>query len=89
MTELIDNQNPEPQPVEAKTNGQARKPSRKKTTKSAAVTLVEQAEELRSALRDAMTKTTALIQAIKEHQRRGRALRNTLASLKQLQAVDA
>jgi len=89
MTEPIENQNPEPQTAEAKTNGQARKPSRKKAAKNATVTLVEQTEELRNALRDALTKTTALIQAIKENQRRGRALRNTLASLKQLQAVDA
>ncbi|MGA2619389.1 MAG: hypothetical protein ABSF26_17415 [Thermoguttaceae bacterium] len=89
MTEPIENLNPEPQTTEAKTNGQARKPSRKKAAKNATVTLVEQAEELRNALRDALTKTTTLIQAIKENQRRGRALRNTLASLKQLQAVDA
>jgi len=89
MSDPIENQNPQPQPTEAKTNGQARKPSRKKAAKNATVTLVEQAEELRGALRDAMGKTTALIQAIKENQRRGRALRNTLASLKQLQTVDA
>jgi hypothetical protein len=89
MSEPVENQNPECQTAEAKTNGQARKPSRKKAAKNTAVTLVEQAEELRGALRDALTKTTALIQAIKENQRRGRVLRNTLASLKQLQSVDA
>jgi hypothetical protein len=84
MTEPTENQSPEPLTPETKTNGQARKPSRKKAAKNAATTLVEQAEELRGALRDALTKTSALIQAIKENQRRGRALRNTLASLKQL-----
>ena len=57
MAEPIENQNPEPQTTEAKTNGQARKPSRKKAAKNATVTLVEQAEELRGALRDALTKT--------------------------------
>ncbi len=89
MIEPVENQNPEHQTTEAKTNGQARKPSRKKAAKNATETLVEQAEELRGVLRDALTKTTALIQAIKENQRRGRGLRNTLASLKQLQSVDA
>ena len=89
MTEPIVTPSIDPQPSdESKTNGQARRSPKRKAAKNATVTLAEQAAEVRGALRHALTKTSALIQAIKENQRRGRALRNTLASLKQLQAVD-
>ncbi len=49
---------------------------------------LEQATALRTALRDAVNKTSELIRALKREQKQSRLVRSTLASLKQIQAVD-
>lgn len=49
---------------------------------------LEQATALRSALRDAVNKTTELIRTLKREQKQSRLVRSTLASLKQIQAVE-
>ena len=72
MSETNGNHNTEPQTGDVKSNGQARRRHRRKAAKNSAATLIEQAEEMRGALRDVLAKTSALIQAIKENQRRTR-----------------
>jgi hypothetical protein len=49
---------------------------------------LEQATALRTTLRDAVNKTSELIRALKREQKQSKLVRSTLASLKQLQAVD-
>ena len=49
---------------------------------------LEQATVLRSVLRDAVNKTSELIRALKREQKQSKLVRSTLASLKQIQAVD-
>ena len=49
---------------------------------------LEQATALRSALRDAVNKTSELIRTLKREQKQSKLVRSTLASLKQIQTVD-
>jgi hypothetical protein len=49
---------------------------------------LEQATALRTVLREAVNKTSELIRALKRDQKQSRLVRSTLASLKQIQAVD-
>ena len=51
--------------------------------------VLEQAHALRSVLRDALTKTNELVLSIKRHKRKSRLVESTLASLRQLQSIDA
>jgi hypothetical protein len=52
-------------------------------------TVLEQAHALRSVLRDALSKTNELVLSIKRHKRKSRLVESTLASLRQLQTIDA
>jgi hypothetical protein len=52
-------------------------------------TVLEQAHALRGVLRDALTKTNELVLSIKRHKRKSRLVESTLASLRQLQTIDA
>ncbi len=52
-------------------------------------TVLEQAQSLRGALRDALTKTNELVASIRRHKRQSRLVESTLASLRQLQSIDA
>jgi len=51
--------------------------------------LIEQAESLKSTLRQAAADTSELIAQLKRHRKQSKAVRSTLASLRQLQAIDA
>lgn len=51
--------------------------------------VIEQAEAVKASLRDAVSKTTQLIAALKRHRRQAKAVQSTLAALKQLQNIDA
>lgn len=51
--------------------------------------LIEDAEALKVALRDALSKTTALIAGLKRQRQQTRLMRSTLQSLKALQTLDA
>jgi hypothetical protein len=60
------------------------RPTHQETTAGA----LEQATALRTTLRDAVNKTSELIRTLKREQKQSRLVRSTLASLKQIQAVD-
>ena len=49
--------------------------------------LIRQAEALRTSLRDTLLKTNDLLKGLKRHRRQSRALRNTIASLRQLKTL--
>jgi hypothetical protein len=49
----------------------------------------EQAEAVKASLREAASKTTQLIAALKRHRKQAKAVQSTLAALKQLQNIDA
>jgi len=51
--------------------------------------LIEQAEALKVALRDSLSKTSELISALKRHRKQSKLVQSTLQSLRRLQAVDA
>ena len=51
--------------------------------------LLTEAEALKSSLRDAYARTNQLLLAIKRHKKQAHAVRATLASLRQLQHIDA
>ena len=57
---------------------------------SAGVTaLVEQGESVKTSLRETLSKTTELIAALKRHRKQSKIVDSTLASLRQLKAIDA
>ena len=49
--------------------------------------LIDQAELLRSSLRQSLTHTVELIRSLRRHRQQSKLMRSTLASLKQLQTV--
>ena len=51
--------------------------------------VIEQAEAVKASLRDAASKTSQLIAALKRHRKQAKAVQSTLAALKQLQNIDA
>ena len=51
--------------------------------------LINQAEVVRSALREAVAKTSEVIAGLKRHRKQSRLVKSTLASLRQLQVLDA
>jgi len=51
--------------------------------------LIDQAEAIRSSLRETVAKTSALIAGLKRHRKHSKIVRSTLASLRQLQSMDA
>ena len=51
--------------------------------------LIEQAEAVKTSLRDSLSKTSELISALKRHRKQSRAVQTALVSLRRLQAVDA
>jgi hypothetical protein len=69
-----------------KTNGQVRK-STPKAGQQDLAGLIQQAEILRTALRDSLVKTNELLKGLKRHRRQSRALQNTIASLRQLKGL--
>lgn len=59
----------------------------RRTRKALEISLVDQAQALRSNLRDLLKQSAELVRSIKRQRQADRVLRSTLASLKQLQAV--
>ena len=53
------------------------------------VSLIEQAETVRTSLRESMDKVGDLITSLKRHRKQSRLVQSTLSSLKQLQSLDA
>jgi hypothetical protein len=49
--------------------------------------LIEDVQALQGVLRDALTRTAHLLHGLKQQKKRSRLMRNTLASLRQLQLV--
>ena len=49
--------------------------------------LIDQAEALRGALRDALVKTSELLKGLKRHRRQSRALQQTIAQLRTLKTL--
>ena len=60
-----------------------------KNSASESVDLIEQAEAVKAALRDAHTKVSELIVALKRHQKQFKIVHSTLSSLRQLKAIGA
>jgi hypothetical protein len=70
-------------------NGRSRSNAAASTQQEAQSSSLDQAVALQAALRDAVTKTTELIRALKREKKQAKLVRSTLASLKQLQTLDA
>ena len=51
--------------------------------------VLAQAETVKASLRDSLGKTTALIASLRRHRKQSKLIRSTLASLQQLQSLDA
>jgi len=51
--------------------------------------LIEQAEAVKTSLRESLSKTGELVSSLKRHRRQSKAVASTLKSLRRLQAVDA
>ena len=71
----------------SKTNGQARKATGRKAELQDTAALIEQAEKFRTALHDLVYQASGLVKALKQHRRQSRAIRNTIASLRQLKTL--
>ena len=72
-------------------NGRSRNNNNETSTDSQAgvEALIEQAETVKASLRETLTNTTELISALKKHRKQTKLVRSTLASLRQLQSIDA
>ncbi len=78
-------------PKKTPTNGSNGRASDSDTTSVNGVgvePLIEQAEALKSSLRDTLSQTSELISGLKAHRRQTRQIQSTLASLKQLQSLN-
>ena len=51
--------------------------------------VIEQAEALKTSLRDSLNKTSELIVSLKRHKKANKSVQTALASLRQLQTLDA
>ncbi len=51
--------------------------------------LIDQAEAVKTSLRETLNHTSELIASLKKHRKQTKLVRSTLASLRQLQAIDA
>ena len=71
------------------TNGKPGRPTEAKTADQSAAGLVEQAEGVRSSLREALANVGDLITSFKQHHKRTKTVRAALASLRQLEKVGA
>ena len=60
-----------------------------KTNATGLDALLAEAEALKTSLQDAYARTNQLLLAIKRHKKQAQAVRATLASLRQLQHLDA
>lgn len=81
MTPASENVQPAPSRKRVQTNGQA-----SKSTTFAA--LIEDAQNLRTALREAYSRSNRLVTALKKQRKQSQLLKTTLASLRQLQHIE-
>ncbi|MBN2579367.1 MAG: hypothetical protein JXB10_10280 [Pirellulales bacterium] len=72
---------------QAGANGHARKMAARKADQQEVTNLIEQAEALRTVLRDMMLKTNELVKNLKHHRYKTKAIASTLASLRQLKTI--
>ncbi len=70
-------------------NGSARNNGTGNDDRAGVEVLIEQAETVKASLRETLTNTTELISALKKHRKQTKLVRSTLASLRQLQSIDA
>ncbi len=70
-----------------RTKGQGRGATPRKVASPDAEDLIRQAEDLQTALRDCLGKTSQLIKSIKQQQRQRRMLQSTLQSLRELKTL--
>ena len=70
-------------------NGQARNNGTCNDDRAGVEALIEQAEAVKTSLRETLTNTSELISALKKHRKQSRLMKSTLASLRQLQTLDS
>ena len=70
-----------------KANGQARRSARRKAGQQDLAALIQQAESVRTTLKETLSKTTGLIKSLKQHRRQSRIVASTLESLRQLKPL--
>ena len=70
-------------------NGSARNNGTGNDDRAGVEVLIEQAEAVKASLRETLTNASELISALKKHRKQTRLVRSTLASLRQLQSIDA
>ena len=70
-----------------RTKGQGRGATPRKAVPPDAEDLIRQAEDLQTALRDCLGRTSQLIKSIKQQQRQRRMLQSTLQSLRELKTL--
>ena len=70
-------------------NGPARNKETGNDDRAGVEALIEQAEAVKASLRETLTNTSELIGALKKHRKQTKLVRSTLASLRQLQSIDA
>ena len=70
-------------------NDQARSNGTGNDDRAGVEALIEQAEAVKTSLRETLARTTELITALKKHRKQTKLVRSTLASLRQLQSIDA
>jgi hypothetical protein len=71
----------------AKTNGQVRRTAPRKAGQQDLAGLIQQAEVLRTALRDTLVKTHELLKCLKQHRRHSRVVQQTIAQLRTLKTL--
>ena len=71
------------------TNGNAKRNGESAAETNATTSLIDQAETLRDSLQESLSQTRELITALKRQKKQSRLMKSTLASLRQLQSIDA
>ena len=71
------------------TAGHARRSRKDEADQEDLAGLIEQAQALKVSLRDAVSKTSELIAALRKHRKQSKIVASILASLRQFRAIDA
>ena len=77
------------QPKNNRTNGNGKHNGDSAPESNGTTSLIEQAETLRDSLQDVLSQTRELIAGLKRQKKQSRLMKSTLASLRQLQSIDA
>ena len=70
-------------------NGPARNNGTGNDDRAGVEVLIEQAEAVKTSLRETLTNASELIASLKKHRKQSRLMKSTLASLRQLQTLDS